>query len=285
MRLFRFRHGKFEGLAVEDGGRYLGLAENEAGFPGNLRALFGGGPEAVAKAGDALSKGSAIDPDEIEFLPPVTPDAKLLCAGLNYLDHAAESGMAPPLHPTIFGRFGSSLIGHRANLVCPRVSDQFDYEGELVAIIGKRGRHIELRAALDHVLAYSIFNDATVRDYQLETPQWTVGKNFDGTGAFGPFLVTADEVPAGGSGLRLETRLNGQVVQSASTGDMIYSVASTIAFLSEAMTLNPGDVLVMGTPPGVGFARQPKLLMKPGDLCEVEIEGLGTLSNSVIAEI
>jgi acylpyruvate hydrolase len=139
MRLFRFRRGDVEGLAVEHGGRYFGLRETEAGFPGDLRALFRGGAGAFAKAGDALSKGTAIDPGDTEFLPPVAPDAKLLCVGLNYLDHAAESGMAPPPHPTIFGRFPSSLIGHRANLICPRVSDQFDYEGELVAVIGKKG--------------------------------------------------------------------------------------------------------------------------------------------------
>jgi acylpyruvate hydrolase len=285
MRLIKFRRDGSDGLAIEDRGGYYGLAENEAGFPGHLRDLFDGSAGAFAKAADALSKGSAIDPNEIEFLPPIAREAKLLCVGLSYLDHASESGIPPPPHPTIFGRFASSLVGHRGKLVRPRLSDQFDYEGELVAIIGKRGRHIERNDALDHVLAYSIFNDATVRDYQLETPQWTVGKNFDRTGAFGPFLVTADEVPAGGSGLLLQTRLNGQVVQSASTGDMIYGVARTIAFISEAMTLDPGDVLIMGTPPGVGFARQPKLLMKPGDLCEIEIEGLGRLSNSVIAEM
>ena len=149
---------------------------------------------------------------------------------------------------------------------------------------GKKGRHIDPEDALDHVVASSICNDGSVRDSQGETPQWSVGKNFDGTGAFGPFLVTADEVPPGASGLRLRTRLNGHVVQDASTADMIYSVANTIAFLSEAMTLNPGDVLAMGTPPGVGFARNPQLFMKPGDLCEVEIEHLGTLSNTVVAE-
>jgi acylpyruvate hydrolase len=249
-----------------------------------LNTLLCGGREALQRAFNALSKGHPIDTQEIEFLPPVSAGAKLLCVGLNYLDHATESGMAPPPHPTIFGRFASSLIGHRANLVRPRVSNQFDYEGELVAVIGKKGRHIDPEDALDHVVAYSIFNDGSIRDYQVETPQWTVGKNFDGTGAFGPFLVTADEVPPGASGLRLRTRLNGHVVQDASTADMIYSVANTIAFLSEAMTLNPGDVLAMGTPPGVGLARNPQLFMKPGDLCEVEIEHLGTLSNTVVAE-
>jgi 2-keto-4-pentenoate hydratase/2-oxohepta-3-ene-1,7-dioic acid hydratase in catechol pathway len=284
MRLFRFRRNDVEGLAIDDGGRCHGLTVQDVGFPGELHTLFQGGPAAFASAADALSKGEVIDPDEIEYLPPVARGAKLLCVGLNYLDHGAESGFALPPHPTIFARFHSSLVGHRANLVRPKASEQFDFEGELVAVIGKTARHIKLKAACDHVGAYSIFNDGTVRDYQLETSQWTVGKNFDGTGAFGPYLVTADEVVHGGSGLRLQTRLNGQVVQSASTGDMIYSVASTIAFLSTAMTLNPGDVLIMGTPSGVGFAREPKLFMKPGDICEVEIEGLGTLSNSVTGE-
>jgi 2-keto-4-pentenoate hydratase/2-oxohepta-3-ene-1,7-dioic acid hydratase in catechol pathway len=155
----------------------------------------------------------------------------------------------------------------------------------MVAIIGVGGRHIKEQDALAHVLGYSIFNDASVRDYQKKSPQWTIGKNFDGTGAFGPCLVTADELPPGGSGLHIQTRLNGTVVQSASTNDMVFSVARLISILSEAITLSPGDLIVTGTPAGVGMARKPPLFMKQGDVCEVEIEGIGILTNSVQNEL
>jgi 2-keto-4-pentenoate hydratase/2-oxohepta-3-ene-1,7-dioic acid hydratase in catechol pathway len=164
------------------------------------------------------------------------------------------------------------------------VSEQLDYEGELVAVIGKGGRDIPEAEALDHVIAYSVFNDASIRDYQLKTHQWTIGKTFDDTGAFGPYLVTTDELPAGCKGLKLETRLNGEVVQSTSLDDLIFDVAKLVSLLSEAMTLEPGDLIVTGTPSGVGIARDPQLWMKPGDVCEVEIERIGVLSNPVAAQ-
>ncbi|UVJ46229.1 fumarylacetoacetate hydrolase family protein [Pseudomonas sp. LS1212] len=166
----------------------------------------------------------------------------------------------------------------------PRVSEQLDFEGELAVIIGVGGRHIAKERALEHVAGYSIFNEASVRDYQFKSPQWTIGKNFDATGAFGPSFVSADELPPGAAGLGLVTRLNGQVVQQCNTADMIFSVADIIAILSEAVTLEPGDVIVTGTPAGIGWARRPPLFMKPGDLCTVEIEGLGTLSNAIADE-
>ena len=187
-----------------------------------------------------------------------------------------------PTYPTVFGRFSSSLIGHGAPIVRPRVSEQLDYEGEFVAVIGCGGRDISKATALDHVIAYSLFNDASIRDYQFKAPQWTVGKNFDNSGAFGPYLVTTDELPPGCAGLRLQTRLNGQVVQSASTNDLVFNVATLVSTLSEVFTLEPGDIIVTGTPSGVGLARKPPLWMKPGDVCEVEMEGLGVLSNPVV---
>jgi 2-keto-4-pentenoate hydratase/2-oxohepta-3-ene-1,7-dioic acid hydratase in catechol pathway len=164
------------------------------------------------------------------------------------------------------------------------VSTQFDYEGELVAVVGRGGRHISREAALDHICGYSIFNDASVRDFQMKTPQWTVGKNFDGTGAFGPAFVTADELPRGAAGLSLQTRLNGKVMQSASTTQMIFDVVTTVALITEALTLEAGDVLVMGTPSGIGMARTPQIFMKAGDVCEIEIEGLGILRNPIADE-
>jgi 2-keto-4-pentenoate hydratase/2-oxohepta-3-ene-1,7-dioic acid hydratase in catechol pathway len=173
------------------------------------------------------------------------------------------------------------LIGHGAPILRPPQSVQLDYEGELVAIIGKTARDVNEAEALDCVMGYSIFNDGSIRDYQFKAPQWTPGKNFDDTGAFGPWLVTADELPPGCEGLRLETRLNGQVVQSASTSDMVFPVARLVSILSSFLTLKPGDVIVTGTPSGVGMARQPQLFMKHGDVCEVEIEKIGVLSNPV----
>jgi 2-keto-4-pentenoate hydratase/2-oxohepta-3-ene-1,7-dioic acid hydratase in catechol pathway len=215
------------------------------------------------------------------MLPPLPVPGKIICVGLNYVDHSIESGFVPPDYPTIFTRFASSLVGAGAPIIRPRVSTQLDYEGEMVAVIGTGGRHIPEENALDHVIGYSIFNDASVRDYQKKAPQWTIGKNFDGTGAFGPYLVTADELPRGGKGLHIQTRLNGQLVQDASTNDMVFSVAKLISILSEAITLSPGDVIVSGTPAGVGMARKPPLFMKHGDLCEIEIEGIGVLRNPV----
>jgi acylpyruvate hydrolase len=215
------------------------------------------------------------------LLPPLANPEKIICVGLNYRDHSAESGFKQPDFPTLFGRFNSSLIGHGAPLLRPPQSEQFDYEGELVAVIGKTARDVSEENALDHVMGYSIFNDGSLRDYQFKAPQWTPGKNFDDTGAFGPWLVTADELPKGCEGLKLETRLNGQVVQSASTSDMVFPVAKLVAIISSFLTLKPGDVIVTGTPSGVGMARKPQLWMKPGDVCEIEIENIGVLSNPV----
>ncbi|CAM2173701.1 acylpyruvate hydrolase [Paraburkholderia sacchari] len=222
--------------------------------------------------------------DSVTYLPPLARPGKLLCIGLNYADHTKESPYEQPDYPTIFPRLNSSLIGHDAPMIRPRISDSLDFEGELAVILGSGGRHISKEHALSCVAGYSIFNDGSVREYQFKSPQWTVGKNFDGTGAFGPMFVTADELPAGGAGLKLETRLNGKVVQSANTNDMLHDVASLISVISEAITLEAGDVIVSGTPAGIGWARAPKLIMRAGDVCEVEIEGLGVLRNTVVDE-
>jgi 2-keto-4-pentenoate hydratase/2-oxohepta-3-ene-1,7-dioic acid hydratase in catechol pathway len=286
MRFISFRQGGRHGVAVLDSnGGARGLLAGSVGFPGNLDSIVAGGAASLRDAGAALAKGAPIDLAAIEYLPVLSAQtAKIICVGLNYKDHSAESGYALPTYPTLFARFPSSLIAHDAPLLRPPESAQFDYEGELVAVIGKGGRRIAKDKALDHVVAYSIFNDGSIRDFQHRTPQWTVGKNFDGTGAFGPSLVSADELPAGAAGLRLQTRLNGRVVQEASTSDLVFDVATLVSVLSEAMTLNPGDVIVTGTPAGVGAARKPPLFMKAGDVCEVEIEGLGVLRNPIVDE-
>lgn len=288
MRFAAYRHNGSYGVAASarvDTG-FHGLEEGAPGFPGTLDDLVERGPVALAAAGEALLLAPEIDLAGVTLLPPLARSEKILCIGLNYASHKEETGhTAPQLYPVIFGRYNSSLVGHGAAIVRPRVSEKLDYEGEFVAVIGKGGRDIPRASALDHVIAYSVFNDASVRDYQVKTPQWTIGKNFDGTGAFGPWLVTADEVPPGASGLKIETRLNGEVVQSASTSDMLFDVAQLIAILSEALTLTPGDIIVTGTPAGVGVARKPPLFMKAGDVCEVEVEGLGILRNEIVDQL
>ena len=285
MRFARIVSDGREGIALAEGDSARALFDTDAAYPGGLPELVPGGPQALRRAAEVLAATAGpVDLETVSYLPLLGQTGKIICVGINYRGHAQETHYDVPPHPTVFARFSTSLTGHKAPLVRPWVSAQLDYEGELAAVIGTGGRHIAEDDALAHVLGYSVFNDGSVRDFQMETPQWTVGKNFDHTGAFGPFLVTADEVPAGGSGLRLMTRLNGQIVQQADTSEMIYGVANVIAFLSEAMTLQPGDVLVMGTPPGVGFERDPQLFMKAGDVCEVEIEGIGLLSNPIVDE-
>ncbi len=232
----------------------------------------------------AAHAGPALPRQGLEFLPPLARPAKIICVGLNYADHTRESRYQQPDYPTLFLRLATSLTAHGAPIVRPRCSDSLDFEGELAVVIGRGGRHIPREPALEHVFGYSVFNDGSVREYQFKTPQWTVGKTFDATGGFGPVVVTADELPPGARGLRLQTRLNGQVVQDANTADMVFDVPSLIATISEAITLEPGDVIVAGTPAGIGWAREPRLLMRHGDVCEVEIEGIGTLRNPIVDE-
>jgi 2-keto-4-pentenoate hydratase/2-oxohepta-3-ene-1,7-dioic acid hydratase in catechol pathway len=269
------------GLALKTDGGWLGLAEGDAGFPGTLQSLIQAGGDALARAAATLASAPAVDLAAVTLLPPLSNPEKIICIGLNYTDHSAESGFKQPDYPTVFGRFNSSLIAHGAPILRPAFSEQLDYEGELAAIIGKTARDVTEADALDHVIGYSVFNDGSIRDYQFKSPQWTPGKNFDDTGAFGPDFVTADALPPGCEGLLLQTRLNGQVVQQASISDMVFPVARLVAILSQFMTLKPGDVIVTGTPSGVGLARKPPLWMKHGDTVEVEIERVGLLSNPV----
>ncbi len=283
MKFAAFELAGQRGLAVEVDGAFHGLMEQD--YPGDLLTLLQAGDAAINAAAAVLGNGSRIDMDAVTYLPPISTPEKIVCVGLNYRDHSAESGFEQPDFPTLFGRFNSSLIGHGAPIVRPLVSHQLDYEGELVAIIGKAASKISEAEALDHVAGYSIFNDASIRDYQFKAPQWTAGKNFDDTGAFGPYFITADALPKGCLGLTLTTRLNGKVVQEARIDDMVFSVAQTIAICSQFMKLKPGDVIVTGTPSGVGLARDPQLWMADGDVCEVEITDLGTLSNPVRDEV
>lgn len=268
-------------LAVRRGSDLVAIDTTGNGLPADLLGLLQAGPEALVRAHALSARGRLLDEAALRFLPPLPRPTKIICVGLNYKDHIAESGFAVPTYPTVFPRWNSSLIGHRAVMQRPLCSVELDYEAEMVAVIGKPGRHIPRTRALEHVAGYSVFNEASVRDYQFKSPAWTVGKNFDATGAFGPDFVTADEVPAGGTGLRLQARLNGRTVQDGNTRDMVFDVAEIIATLSEAITLEAGDVLVTGTPAGVGFARKPQLFLRHGDTIEIELEGVGVLSNLV----
>lgn len=284
MRFVTFQKDASARLGVLTGDEIADLS-GLAGAPASLFDLLQAGGDAVASVKPLLEKAPRLPLSGVKLLPVIPRPGKIICLGLNYAEHAAEGGREKPDYPNFFMRSATTLIGHGAAIPRPRVSEQLDFEAELAAIIGRRvPRHVAKADALSYVAGYACFNDVSVRDYQRRTPQWTIGKNFDGTGPFGPAFVTADELPQGATGLKIESRLNGKIMQSANTRDMIFPVDETIMLLSECMTLEPGDVLVMGTPAGVGFARTPPVWMKAGDTIEVEIEGVGLLSNPVVDE-
>jgi 2-keto-4-pentenoate hydratase/2-oxohepta-3-ene-1,7-dioic acid hydratase in catechol pathway len=222
---------------------------------------------------------------QLRFGLPVARPGKILCLGLNYLEHAKEGGHARPQFPSVFLRCLTSLVPHQAPILRPSASETLDYEAELVAIIGRRAKHVTPADVLACVAGYACFNDGSIREFQRRTSQWDMGKNFDRTGGFGPWLVSADELPAGAKGLHIESRLNGKVLQSGNTANMMFSVAETIVDLTRGITLEPGDLVVTGTPSGVGHARKPPLWMRHGDVCEIEIEGVGVLCNPIADEI
>ena len=217
----------------------------------------------------------------LQLLPVIPNPGKIICIGLNYRDHAKEGGNPIPDYPAVFMRCTTSLVAHGQPILRPPASDKLDYEAELAVVIGRTATRVAAGRALDHVAGYACFNDGSVRDYQRKSTQWTMGKNFDRTGGFGPDLVTADELPDGARGLSVTSRVNGEVMQDGNTADMIFDVATLIEFVSEVMTLEPGDVIATGTPAGVGYARKPPLFLKPGDVCEVTIGRIGTLSNPI----
>lgn len=274
----------------QDGATRLGVIKDDAvvdltarGYPASVDELLRSGQaliDAIQADWDALT--AAVPMANIKWLPPVLNPSKAIAVGLNYVDHAAESPYKDaPTYPVLFHRFPSSWVAHDQPLIRPRISEQFDYEGEIAVVIGTAGRYIKPEDALKHVAGYSLFNDGSIRDYQFKSHQWMMGKNVDATGSFGPTLVTADALPAGAEGLQLQTRLNGQTLQDANTRDMIFKVPTLVATCSEVFALQPGDVIISGTPAGVGFARKPAIFMKAGDVVEVEVQGLGVLRNTV----
>jgi acylpyruvate hydrolase len=284
MRLISYTHNNATRYGVLQGQGLVDMRQCMDKAPDNINDFFAqasGNAALMASIAQRAANAAATPLDQVSLLPCVPRPSKIICLGVNYHDHAAEGGNKVADYPTIFFRGPSSLLAHGGTIPIPPISTSLDYEAELALVIGKTTRNVSEADALDSVFAYACFNDATFRDYQRKTTQWTVGKNFDQTGGFGPHLVTADELPPGCVGLHIESRLNGQVMQSASTTDMVFHVAPTIAMMSACMTLEPGDVIVMGTPAGVGYARKPPVWMQPGDTIEIDIEGIGILSNQI----
>jgi 2-keto-4-pentenoate hydratase/2-oxohepta-3-ene-1,7-dioic acid hydratase in catechol pathway len=286
MRLFTYRdqanQKRLGMLCAKDSSNFVDLCTTDPSIPANLRDLLAIDPE-LLKAKNALENPKAVIKDlaDIRFDTLIDNPSKIVCMGLNYADHAKEGGNARPEYPGFFMRVPSSLASHLAPLIKPKVSDKLDYEAELAFVIGKSGRNLTRENALDCVAGYSIFNDGSIRDYQRKSTQWTIGKNFDQTGSFGPWLVTPDELPKGAHGLQVQSRLNGALMQNGNTKEFLWDVVEMIVLISECMTLEPGDVVITGTPAGVGYARTPPVFMKSGDICEIEIEGIGILRNSI----
>jgi 2-keto-4-pentenoate hydratase/2-oxohepta-3-ene-1,7-dioic acid hydratase in catechol pathway len=239
-----------------------------------------------ARAASLSDLGAAIKVSDITPALPIEKPGTIICLGLNYIEHIKEGGYDIPDYPALFMRGRNSVMAAGAPLVRPTCSHDLDYEAELMIIIGKGGRHIAQADAHDHIFGYTVFNDGSVRDYQRKTHQWTPGKNFDNTGAIGPFVVTPDEVPEGAKGLKIESRVGSEILQSSNTENMIWSAAHAIAIISEYTTLEAGDHIALGTPPGVGHAKKPNpRWLVPGEIVDIEIEGIGICSNPIVDEV
>jgi 2-keto-4-pentenoate hydratase/2-oxohepta-3-ene-1,7-dioic acid hydratase in catechol pathway len=282
MKLVSFRIGGTAHYGVVVGNGVVDLTPRlGARFP-DIRAVLSAG--ALSEA-ERATKGATADYklDDIQFDPVIPNPGKILCVGLNYEEHRAETGRPKSENPSIFTRFADTQIGHLQPIVKPKLSDNVDYECELALIIGKGGRYISESAAYDHVAGYSCYNDVSIRDYQNHTSQWTPGKNFPATGPFGPYMVTRDEMGAL-AGKKIQTRVSGERLQHADFDQMIFPVPRIIEYISRFTTLAPGDVIISGTPGGVGMRREPRRWMKPGETVEVEIDGIGILKNTIVAE-
>ena len=275
------------GVAREED-RIFDLAAAKPGFPQTMTELLAGGPPLLESAQGLLAKAgdfpkAALGAGDYRLLPAVPNPPKFILCGINYKPHVLEMGRAIPEKPSLFGRFSHTLIASGDPILVPKSSNQVDWEGEFVAVIGRGGKYISRGEAMNHIAGYTCFNDVSVRDFQRNMPLLTLGKNFDSSGPLGPWIVTRDEVPDPGN-LRLTTRVNGQVMQEANTGELIFDLPYLIELISSAMTLAPGDLISTGTPGGVGAAREPPIFLKPGDTVSVTIEGVGELSNPVEAE-
>ena len=283
MRFVSFRKDGNDKLGVRTDAGLVDLSIADKKIPTDLKELITQGKGALQRAGRAAKNASprAIVKGRVSYLTPVQNAGKIFCIGLNYKDHAAEGGFKSPTYPVVFTRFATSFVAHNQALIRPKASRHYDYEAELVAVIGKRARNIKKSEALDYVAGYSVANEGSIRDYQMKASQWTIGKNFDRKGSIGPDFVTADELPAGAKGLNIQCRLNGKVLQNSNTREMIFDTKTLIYEIAKAITLEPGDIILTGTPAGVGFVRKPPIYLKKGDKCEIEIENIGVLSNPV----
>lgn len=282
MRLLAFKgvDGPRIGVLRDQG--VIDLTAVDPGAPRTIiDALRDGRMDEIAKIADRATDNALVQLDSLDIDVPIANPGKILCLGLNYMDHVAEGPFNKQEFPAIFMRSATSMVAHGKPVLRPQQSETLDYEAELALIIGKRCRHLTPDNALSAIAGYSCFNDGSVREYQRHTIQWTMGKNFDQTGPFGPVFVTPDELPEAARGLKIECRLNGETVQSSNTDMMIFPVVETLVYITEGLTLEPGDIVLMGTPSGVGHARKPPLWMRDGDVVEVEIEGIGTLRNPV----
>jgi 2-keto-4-pentenoate hydratase/2-oxohepta-3-ene-1,7-dioic acid hydratase in catechol pathway len=271
--------------AVLNGDVYVDLHATDPGLPPSLRQLVERGQTALQLVSQALDRKHVVayPADQIKLLPPIPDPPKIVCLGLNYADHAKEGGVPIPKDPVLFSKYATALVGPEDAIVLPPVSSEVDYEAELVVVVGKGGRNLPSELGESHVFGYTIGHDVSARDWQLKKDgkQWMVGKTFDTFAPLGPHLVTADEVPDPHN-LRIRLRLNGQTMQDSNTKQMIFPVGRVLSYLSQVFTLQPGDLIFTGTPPGVGFARKPPVYLKPGDVVEVEIERLGVLRNPVV---
>jgi len=274
-------------LGVVEGDQVIDLQAVDAKVPNDLGAVLAASNGDLKPLGDIAKRApaSARRPLKgLKFGLPVVRPGKIICLGLNYLDHVKEGPSRDniPKFPSIFMRCLTSMVPHEQPIVRPKASEQLDYEAEMMLIVGKRAKHLTLANATSCVAGYSCSNEGSVREFQRKTTQWDMGKNFDRTGGFGPWMVTADELPDGGKGLKIESRLNGTVMQSDNTVNMMFPVPDMLVYVTQGMTLEPGDIIFTGTPSGVGHARKPNpIWMKDGDVCEIEVEGIGTLRNPI----
>jgi acylpyruvate hydrolase len=274
-------------LGVVEGDQVIDLQAVDAKVPADLGAVLATNNGDLKSLGDIAKRApaSARRPLKgLKFGLPVAKPGKILCLGLNYLEHVKEGTQRDniPKFPTIFMRCLTSMVPHEQPIIRPKVSEQLDYEAELMLVVGKRAKHLTMANATSCIAGYSCSNEGSVREFQRKTTQWDMGKNFDRTGGFGPWMVTADELPDAGKGLKIASRLNGTVMQSDNTDNMMFPVADMLVYVTQGMTLEPGDIIFTGTPSGVGHARKPNpIWMKKGDVCEIEIEGIGVLRNPI----
>jgi 2-keto-4-pentenoate hydratase/2-oxohepta-3-ene-1,7-dioic acid hydratase in catechol pathway len=287
MRLATIKTDKGPRAAVLHNDAYVDLNATDPALPASIRQLLEAGAGALDAAARAARRADAVrlDAAKTKLLPPVPDPKKIVCLGLNYRDHAAETGAQIPREPVLFSKYATALVGHEDEIVLPSVSQEVDYEAELVIVVGRRGRHLSADDAVNYVAGYTVGHDVSARDWQLKKDQrqWMVGKTFDTFAPTGPWLVTAEEVPNPHK-LPIRLRLNGQVMQDSNTSQMVFQVGTVLAYLSQVFTLEPGDLVFTGTPPGVGIARKPPVYLKPGDVVEVEIEGIGLLRNRCVKE-